>query len=212
MHELWTSAWEAIIQSNLRSKVTKWTKSSGRIINVEIGEIRLFRIADSQGLLSFRSLKSGLFATFTTFRLSRQRPSGSYSLSVVFQAFFSQLYNLRLNLHWSPLHFSSVRGSNIWISHIIHYIYGFVSQVEGKDSELRELKSKLSSLQDQHEQAQSKVRAHFRLFSFVSTPCCYRGVWSPNWDGVITLTFDIKIYEKDPCLSWSLFLATWEYF
>ena len=56
---------------------------------------------------------------------------------------------------------SSVRGSNIWISHIIHYNYGFVSQVEGKDSELRELKSKLSSLQDQHEQAQSKVRAHF---------------------------------------------------
>ena len=85
--------------------------------------------------------------------------------------------------------------------YIIHYAYGFVSQVEGKDSELRELKSKLSSLQDQHEQAQSKVRAYFRLFSFVSTPCW---LWSPNRDQFIALTSDIKIYEKDPSLSWEL--------
>lgn len=103
-----------------------------------------------------------------------------------------------------PCIYFSVRGSNIWTSYIIHYNYGFVSQVEGKDSELRELKSKLSSLQDQHEQAQSKVRAHFRLFSFVGTPCCYGGVWSSNRDRVITLTSDIKIYEKDPGLSGNL--------
>ena len=107
---------------------------------------------------------------------------------------------------------SLVRGSNICISHIIHYTYVFVSQVEGKDSELRELKSKLSSLQDQHEQAQSKVRAHFRLFFFISTPCCYGGVWSPNQDRVITLTSDIKIGEKKPGISWSLFLGIWESF
>ena len=108
---------------------------------------------------------------------------------------------------------SSVRGSNIYEFHISFIILNaFVSQVEGKDSELRELKSKLSSLHDQHEEAQSKVRAHFRLFSFVSTPCCYGGVWISNRDRVITLTSDIKIYEKDPGLSWSLFLGTWEYF
>ena len=71
------STLEAIIQSNLCSKVTKLTGQSGRIVNVEIGEIRLFRIADSQGLLSFRSLKSGLFATSTIFRLSVSNPLGA---------------------------------------------------------------------------------------------------------------------------------------
>ena len=93
----------------------------------------------------------------------------------------------------------------IYEFHISFIIFhGFVSQVEGKDSELRELKSKLSSLQDQHEQAQSKVRAHFRLFSFVSTPCCYGGVWSSDRDRGITLTSDMKIHEKVPGLSGNL--------
>lgn len=91
----------------------------------------------------------------------------------------------------------------------------FLSQVEDKDVELRELKSALANLKDHHDQAQSKVwitNTFIHVCSIVSAPCAAQ-CWISRWErkGPVLFPglarFNIQdggrtVYENVDCVDW----------
>lgn len=75
----------------------------------------------------------------------------------------------------------------VWLPQCITIGYFFLSQVEDKDVELRELKSALANLKDHHDQAQSKVwitNTFIHVCSIVSAPCAAQ-CWISRWEKVL---------------------------